>query len=490
MLFNSFDFLIFFPIVTLVYFLLPHAYRWIFLLAASCYFYMALIPIYILVLAGTITIDYFAAILIQNEANKRKRKFYLITSIVCTCLLLFAFKYFNFFVGNFNSLAKALDWNYSISTLEIILPIGLSFHTFQSLSYVIEVYYGRQKAEKHFGIYSLYVMFYPQLVAGPIERPQNLLHQFRKKMVFDQQKFISGMRLILWGLFKKIVIADRLSVYVTQIFDHPNDWHNYHGWQIIIAAMFFSYQIYCDFSGYSDIAIGTARVMGFDLMENFKLPYYSKSIREFWSRWHISLSTWFKDYVYIPLGGNRKSQWKWYYNLFITFLISGFWHGANWTFVAWGCLNGVYLIMGILINKLFIERSVNLSRFITKTIAGKLFSWFITFSLVTIAWIFFRANTIDDALILLRKACTFDSTSPNYYIHDIAWNDLELEYSLAIYLILFLELVQFISRRSRLESFIGNLPTIFRWSFYIVIAELIIWFGYYGGDAKFIYFQF
>lgn len=490
MLFNSFDFLFFFPIVTIVYFILPHKFRWAFLLAASCYFYMALIPIYILVLVATIGIDYSAAILIQKEKNALKRKLYLIISIVATCLLLFAFKYINFFIGNYNALAKSLDWNYSITALEIILPIGLSFHTFQSLSYVIEVYYGRQKAEKHFGIYALYVMFYPQLVAGPIERPQNLLHQFRAKHKFDQKKFVSGMRLILWGLFKKIVIADRLSVYVNQIFEHPNDWNNYHGWQIIIAAVFFSYQIYCDFSGYSDIAIGTARVMGFELMENFRTPYYSKSIREFWTRWHISLSSWFKDYVYIPLGGNRSSQWKWYYNLFITFLISGFWHGANWTFVAWGSLHGAYLIMGILLNKLIINRIPVIKHFLQINFFGKLISWAITFSLVTIAWIFFRANSIDDACMLLQKACVFDSIAIDYSAHDIEWNILKPEYNLAIYLIIFLEIIQLLSRKNKVEDFIGNWPTIVRWIFYFVITQAIIWLGYYGGDAKFIYFQF
>lgn len=487
MLFNSFSFLFFFPIVTLVYFLLPHAYRWMFLLAASCYFYMALIPLYIFVLAAAIIIDYAAAIFIERESNKKKRKLYLIISIVSTCALLFVFKYFNFFIGNFNALAKSLDWNYSTTLLEIVLPVGLSFHTFQSLSYVIEVYYGRQKAEKHFGIYSLYVMFYPQLVAGPIERPQNMLHQFRIKQKFDHARAVSGMRLILWGLFKKVVIADRLSVYVNQVYNSPDD---IYGWPIIIASFFFAYQIYCDFSGYSDIAIGTARVMGFELMENFKTPYYSRSIREFWSRWHISLSSWFRDYVYIPLGGNRTTKWKWYYNLFITFLISGFWHGANWTFIAWGALHGIYLIGGLIINRFIIDKSSGLTNFFTKNFAGKLLLWFTTFFLVVFAWIFFRANSIDDAFTLIQHSCSLNAASSHYHLDGIEWENLKLEYTFAFVFIFLMEIIQLSSWNRRIENTIGTWPAVLRWIFYFVLAQLIIWFGYFGGDAKFIYFQF
>jgi alginate O-acetyltransferase complex protein AlgI len=458
-----------------------------FLLAASCYFYMALIPLYIFVLAAAIVIDYTAAIFIEKESNGKKRKLYLIISIVSTCLLLFVFKYFNFFIGNYNALAKSLDWNYTTTLLEIVLPVGLSFHTFQSLSYVIEVYHGRQKAERHFGIYSLYVMFYPQLVAGPIERPQNMLHQFRIKQKFDHARAVSGMRLILWGLFKKIVIADRLSVYVNQVYNHPND---YQGWPIIIASFFFAYQIYCDFSGYSDIAIGTARVMGFELMENFKTPYYSKSIREFWSRWHISLSSWFRDYVYIPLGGNRTTKWKWYYNLFITFLISGFWHGANWTFVAWGVLHGLYLIAGLMINQFIIHKSKGLTQFFTNNIAGKLVLWLKTFLLVVFAWVFFRANSIEDAFTLIQNSVHINAATSNYHLAGMEWENLKFEYTLAFVFIAFMEIIQLISWNRKIENSINVWPTIIRWVFYFLIVQLIIWFGYYGGDAKFIYFQF
>ena len=341
MLFNSFNFFIFFPVVTTLYFLLPHRFRWALLLGASCFFYISFIPAYILILALTILVDYYAVIQI-DKSQGRRRKLFLIFSIVITCVILFIFKYFNFFNSNISSLAAFLHWNYPIKYLNIILPIGLSFHTFQSLSYVIEVYRGNQKPEKHFGIYALYVMFYPQLVAGPIERPQNLLHQFWEKHSFDYENARTGLMMMLWGLFKKVVIADRLSVYVNAVYDHP---HQFTGLPVILATIFFAFQIYCDFSGYSDIAIGAARVMGFRLMTNFSYPYSSQSIGEFWKRWHISLSTWFKDYVYISLGGNRVSIRRLYFNLLITFLISGLWHGANWTFVIWGGLNGLYLIV-------------------------------------------------------------------------------------------------------------------------------------------------
>src|SRR3989344_5166299 len=361
MLFNSLQFLIFFPVVTVLYFLITQRYRWVLLLAASVVFYMAFIPIYVLILIITIIIDYCAGIWIEQSTG-RNRKVFLVISIVSTCLVLFIFKYFNFFNANLSALAQFLHWNYPIPILNIILPIGLSFHTFQSLSYVIEVYRGKQKAEYNFGIYALYVMFYPQLVAGPIERPQNLLHQFYEKHDFNYRRVTDGLKLMLWGLFKKIVIADRLAVFVNQVYNNPT---GFEGISLITATVFFAFQIYCDFSGYSDIGIGAAQVMSFKLMDNFKRPYFSKSISEFWKRWHISLSTWFRDYFYFSIGGNRVSIPRWYFNLFATFLLSGFWHGANWTFIFWGALHGFYLIFGIMASKIrtAIAGSIYIDRF-------------------------------------------------------------------------------------------------------------------------------
>lgn len=299
MLFNSFQFLIFFPVVTLIYYLLPHRFRWLHLLISSCVFYMAFIPVYIFILFFTIIVDYIAGIMIEKESGRRRRLF-LIISILVNVGFLAIFKYYNFFTENVNELLRLLHIAYHpIPLLNIILPVGLSFHTFQAMSYTIEVYRGNQKAERHFGIYALYVMFYPQLVAGPIERPQNLLHQFKEEHKFSSQNLMDGLRLMLWGFFKKLVIADRLAQYVTIVYSFPAEFHYMN---LIIATLFFTIQIYCDFSGYSDIAIGAARCMGFNLMTNFNRPYFSTNIQEFWKRWHISLSTWFRDYLYISLG--------------------------------------------------------------------------------------------------------------------------------------------------------------------------------------------
>ena len=348
MLFNSLGFLIFFPCVTLLYFLLPHKFRWLHLLIASCIFYMAFIPVYIFILFFTIIIDYIAGIMIENSIGKN-RKLFLTLSIVANVGVLAFFKYYNFFITNVNALFHSLNIAPgNIPLLSIILPIGLSFHTFQAMSYTIEVYRGNQKAERHFGIYSLYVMFYPQLVAGPIERPQNLLHQFKEEHKFDANNLLDGLRLMLWGFFKKVVIADRVAQYTNTVFNHP---YEYHYLNLIIAVLFFSIQIYCDFSGYSDIAIGAAKTMGFDLMINFNRPYFSKNIQEFWRKWHISLSTWFRDYLYILLGGNRKGIKRLYFNVAVVFLLSGFWHGANWTYLVWGGLHTIFIFAYMVIEK-------------------------------------------------------------------------------------------------------------------------------------------
>ena len=332
MLFNSIPFLVFYPVVTLLYFILPQRWRWAILLAASATFYMAFVPSYILILFFTILVDYNAGLWIERSAGHRRR-FFLVLSLVANIGVLAFFKYFNFMNANLRELAHFLHWNYPVPLLQILLPIGLSFHTFQSMSYTVEVYRGRQAAEKHLGILALYVLFYPQLVAGPIERPQNLIHQFREVHRFDEDVFLSGVRLMLWGLFKKCVIADRLALYVSQVYDHP---FQYRGLPLLVATVFFSVQIYCDFSGYSDVAIGSARSMGFRLMQNFNRPYGADSVPEFWRRWHISLSTFFRDYLYIPLGGNRTAPARWCSNIMLTFLISGLWHGAAWNYILWG----------------------------------------------------------------------------------------------------------------------------------------------------------
>ncbi|MBK21649.1 MAG: membrane-bound O-acyltransferase family protein [Flavobacteriales bacterium] len=387
MLFNTFEFLLFFLIVFVLFFSFPQKRRWVVLLASSYFFYGYWKPGYLILIASSTISDYFISNAIYKLKNQKTKKNLLFLSISLNLSLLFLFKYFDFIAESFNDLSGIAGSDYKLKLLNLILPVGISFYTFQTMSYTIDVYNGKLKPEKHFGIFSLFVAFFPQLVAGPIERASNLLPQFHKKTEINYDRFASGAQLILWGLVKKIIIADRVGIVANEIF---NSYQDYHGFTLIIGVIFFAFQIYCDFSGYSDIAIGTARVFGYDLIKNFNSPYFSISLTDFWRRWHISLSTWFKDYVYIPLGGNRTLKWRWYFNLWITFLISGLWHGANWTFVLWGAIHGFGLILENMLN-LSKERRFNLIR--------KL--WI--FGVVCLGWIFFRANSIEDALEYISK---------------------------------------------------------------------------------------
>ena len=490
MLFNSFEFLIFFPVVTIVYFLLPFRFRWLHLLAASCIFYMAFIPIYILVLFFTIIIDFIAGIKIENSTGFTKKMF-LVASIVCNVSVLAFFKYFNFFSENIDALLQS--WHITVHHLPIlsfILPIGLSFHTFQAMSYTIEVYRGHQKAERHFGIYSLYVMFYPQLVAGPIERPQNILHQLREKHVFNYYDVTDGLKLMAWGMFKKVVIADRLAQFTDPVFNHP---HSYNPEVLSIAAIFFSFQIFCDFSGYSDIAIGAAQVLGIRLMKNFNRPYSSQSISEFWKRWHISLSSWFRDYLYISLGGNRVSVPRWYFNLFFVFLVSGLWHGANWTFIIWGALHGFYIIFALMTER-HIVLLENKSGLITWPKLLSILNVICVFFLVSFAWIFFRANTLSDAV--------FIATSALMIIRDIAAMIASHHFRLglgtliapfnlflSVFFILVLEAVHYLQRSGSILQMLRLKPFYFRWGVYFATVFSIYLFGVFE-KRQFIYFQF
>jgi D-alanyl-lipoteichoic acid acyltransferase DltB (MBOAT superfamily) len=490
MLFNSCEFLIFFPIVTTLYFALPQAHRWLLLLIASCVFYMAFIPAYILILIITIVIDYFAGMWIEDSGGDRRRV-WLIVSIVSTCLVLFVFKYFNFFNTNAASLAAWLGWNYPITAIRIILPIGLSFHTFQSLSYVIEVYRGRQKAERNFGHYALYVMYYPQLVAGPIERPQNLLHQLREEHHFDYVRVVSGLQRMAWGMFQKVVIADRLALFVDKVYNGPE---GYLGVSIIIATVFFAFQICCDFAGYSDIALGAAEVMGVRLMENFNRPYFSKSIGEFWKRWHISLSTWFRDYVYIPMGGNRATAERRQINIFITFLVSGLWHGANWTFVVWGALHGTYMLVSHLTRGLradFID-AVGLRR---TPIAHAYVQRAIVFVLVCFAWIFFRAKNVTEAFYLVAHSLSGLTALPALLSDDaFVYKYVYLgfpgrEFCIAIGCIALLFFIHVIQRKRSVRQLIAAQPLGVRWAVYAVGAVALLNLGIVN-EIPFIYFQF
>ncbi len=341
MLFNSFQFLIFFVVVTVLYYTISSKWRWLLLLLASCFFYMAFIPAYILVLFAIIITDYLAGRLIEKYRGK-KRKTYLAISIAVNLGVLFVFKYYNFFIENISDLLLLVNLRTKPFPLwQLILPVGLSFHTFQAMSYTIEVYKGRQKAEKHFGIYALYVMFYPQLVAGPIERPQNLLHQFYEKRPVNYDEITAGLKLMLWGFFMKCVVADRLAIYVDYVYANATAHSRL---ALITAVFFYAFQIYCDFAGYSLIAIGAAGTMGIKLSANFRQPYFASSIRDLWTRWHITLSNWFRDYLYIPLGGNRKGMARRSVNILIVFIVFGFWHGANWTYIVFGLMQALLVM--------------------------------------------------------------------------------------------------------------------------------------------------
>ncbi len=476
MLFNSLHFLFFFVIVTIFYFLIEHKYRWFLLLTASCYFYMCFVPIYILILGFTIVIDYFAGIYIERSIGK-KRKWYLIISLIANIGVLAVFKYYNFFNDNLTTILHGAGYKNPIPFLSILLPIGLSFHTFQAMSYTIEVYRGNQKAEKHFGIYSLYVMFYPQLVAGPIERPQNLLHQFYQIHEFNYERVAKGLKQMLWGLFIKVVIADRLALYVDAVYNN-SDMHT--GKTLVLATVFFAIQIYCDFSGYSNIAIGAARVMGFDLMTNFNRPYFAKSISEFWKRWHISLSTWFKDYFYISLGGNKVSVPRWYLNLFLVFLVSGFWHGANWTFIMWGALNGFYLVFALITNN--IRKKITDKLGLKKTSAiNSFFQITITFILVCISWVFFRVNNVTEGFEIIKKMIAFKGS---FFIDSPAM----MVYCFFGIAVLFF--VEFINEyKSKKINFFQNNKWKVQEISYASLIILILLFGVFDG-GQFIYFQF
>ena len=469
MVFNSLQFLVFFGIVTSAYFLLAHKYRWALLLLASCYFYMAFVPIYLGILGLTIVIDYFAGIYLERFQGGAK-KIFLGCSLLANLGVLAVFKYYFFFSDNFNFLANYFSLPVHFPVFNFLLPIGLSFHTFQAMSYTIEVYRGNQKAERNFGIYSLYVMFYPQLVAGPIERPQNLIHQFYEKHVWDTARVKSGLLQMMQGFFKKVVIADRLAMVVDLAYANLS---NQSSLNLIIASIFYSFQIYCDFSGYSDIAIGASRVMGFKLMNNFNAPYTAKSIPDFWRRWHISLSTWFKDYVYFSLGGNRVSVPRWYINIMIVFILSGFWHGASWNFVIWGALHGLFQLMGLTLNRVFPHLAADQLR----SVAGIWMYRLFTFLLVTIAWVFFRIPKFGDIQIYFRQITQGTFSDPI----SLAFNTNELLFS--ILLIVGLYLYDLKRDKIKVDS-----VQLF-WPIMAGMAFLIYFFGVFN-MKQFIYFQF
>lgn len=486
MLFNSLQFVIFFPIVSIIYFLIPHKFRWSFLLVASYIFYMGWNASYALLLFASTFITYTASILIDRASKASYRKMWLTLSIVLNLGVLFTFKYFDFFFSSLYMLFDALHLSYTPIQFSLVLPVGISFYIFQALGYSIDVYRKDIPVQKHFGKYALFVSFFPQLVAGPIERSKNLLPQFDEVHKFNYSDTTSGLRLMAWGFFKKIVIADTLCTTVNKVY---NNLEAYEGTAILIATILFAFQIFCDFSGYSDIARGCARIMGFRLMNNFDYPYFARSIKDFWRRWHISLSTWFKDYIYIPLGGSRVGKVRTYVNLLITFLCSGLWHGANWTFLIWGGYHGGLQVIGDITKKPRnkCSRALGLHKIPRITHA---FQVVFVFALVCIGWIFFRANTLSDAWYAISKIFTLNIPTMSEIfslLKSIFVTRAEL-YRLLLTLPVFF-IACCVDYKASLSKLITSAPFVIRYILYILIVVYVMLFAR-AEMQDFIYFQF
>lgn len=465
MLFNSFHFLYFILVLLPIYYISPHKYRWIILLVASCYFYMTWNPFYVVLIFFTTITSYLASIGIENTQNVKNKKVYLWSSVIASLGVLFYFKYYNFFIDTVNTYTRS-----EFEMMDFLLPIGISFYTFQTMSYTIDVYRKDIKAERHFGIYALFVIFFPPLVAGPIERSESLMPQFRKTHKLKIENFIIGCKQIIIGFFMKLVIADRLSIYVDTVYNNVD---SFSGYTFILATLSFSFQILCDFAGYSIIALGVAKLFDYDLTINFRRPYMALSFSEFWKRWHISLSSWFRDYLYIPLGGSRTTKLKVHRNLLITFLVSGLWHGANWTFIVWGGLHGLYLIAENLITN---KNKSNLTSYYPFRIAKRIF----ILCLVSFAWIFFRANSLSEALTIVKKM--FDFSQPVFLDSKVLFYG-----ALGVFVLL---LIDHFAERLPKEN-IFNSP---KWTFsatllFSILFIMILYLGVFDG-GQFIYFQF
>ncbi len=483
MLFNSVSFLLFFPAVLLVNFALPHRARPLWLLAASYYFYMRWNPAYALLMLTSTAITYLSGLLIRRM--RRRAKLWVALSFLSNLGILFFFKYYRFAAESLTALLWRFGVTWQAPVVDVLLPVGISFYTFQALSYTMDVYRGDVEAETSFLRYALFVSFFPQLVAGPIERSGHLLSQLAEKRPFDPEKFKSGALLMLWGYFQKMVIADRAALVVDQVYGCHEA---YAGWTLVLATVLFAVQIYCDFGGYSAIAIGASRILGVELMQNFRQPYFARSVSEFWRRWHISLSTWFRDYLYIPLGGNRRGVLRKYLNLMITFVLSGLWHGANWTYVAWGALNGAFQIIGDAKNRLLKTQRRG------QSFSLRLLQRAVTFALICFTWVFFRAASMGDALCILRSMFSVnnlwiftDGTLKTLGLTTLEW--VVLAGSIGV-------LWAVDAARERGAAFQAQLarqPIAFRWMAYVCAIVFILLFGVYGvgfDAGQFIYFQF
>ncbi|MBQ9140401.1 MAG: MBOAT family protein [Lachnospiraceae bacterium] len=494
MLFNSVDFLIFFPVVTLIYFLVPKKLRYLWLLAASYYFYMCWNAKYAALLFFSTASTWAAGLLVVKAKQDRFKKLMMAGCILVNLGILFVFKYFTFFQDTVNCILEKFNLQIWGRSFDVLLPVGISFYTFQALGYIIDVYREKVEPEKNLLRYALFVSFFPQLVAGPIERSDNLLQQMRgieKQKLWNYERITKGLTLMVWGLFVKMVIADRVALLVNTVFD---SFYMYGTVALVAGAVGFALQIYCDFMGYSTIAVGAAGVMGFELMENFETPYLASSIGEFWRRWHISLSTWFRDYVYIPLGGNRCSKGRKYVNLMITMGVSGLWHGANWTFVAWGLIHGIYQVVGDVTRKLR-DRLYKDMQVKTESFSFKLAQIVSTFIMVDFAWIFFRADSIGVAVDYCRRIFTkWDPWSLfNGELYTLGLERFEFNVLIVAVVVLFLvELLRYVKKET-LTDFLQEQCIWFRWGVILLLISAILIYGVYGikfESSQFIYFQF
>ena len=479
MLFNSIEFGIFLPIVFILYWFVANKnikLRNFIIVAASYFFYGWWDWRFLTLILFSTVVDYSVGLSLAKQEKKSNRKLLVSTSLLVNLGLLGFFKYYNFFLDNLVTAFTFLGREINASSLNIVLPVGISFYTFQTLSYTIDVYKGKLAPSKDFIAFSAYVSFFPQLVAGPIERATHLLPQFYEKKKFDYESAVDGLRQILWGLFKKIIIADNCAPHANTIFNNSDD---YSGSTLVLGALFFTFQIYGDFSGYSDIAIGTSRLFGFNLMRNFAFPYFSRDIAEFWRRWHISLSTWFRDYLYIPLGGSKGGTWRKVRNVFVIFLVSGFWHGANWTFIVWGALNAIYFLPLFLLNKNRQNLEIVAQGQILPS-AGDVFKIGITFSLTVFAWIFFRAESVSHAVSYISQIFTISV----FTVPEILPKSVMLSIGILI-------LIEWLGREQQfaLAKFGLNWPRPIRWTlYYCIMFDIFIRGG--GNSQEFIYFQF
>lgn len=491
MIFNSLEFLIFLPIVLAGYFLSPVKIKNYFLLVASYFFYMCWNVKYALLLLGSTLISYLCGLILEKQKSNLAKKWTVAVCFIANLGLLFIFKYLSFFFRTIEKVLEFTNNHVELPQVSLLLPVGISFYIFQTLGYVMDVYRGEVKAERKFATYALFVSFFPQLVAGPIERSKNMLRQLNGEPAkFDFERAKSGFLLMLWGFFLKLVIADRIAVFVDNVY---GDYNAYSGVYLIVATILFAFQIYCDFYGYSIIALGVAKIIGISLTENFNAPYFSVSVSQFWKNWHISLTSWFRDYIYIPMGGNRKGKWRKYWNILVVFLVSGLWHGASLSFVVWGGLNGIYQIVGSITDK-YRERLCNLLRIQRNSLGCKLVRGVMTFGFVDFAWVFFRSNGLREALQIVRCMLTvhnpwvlFDGSLYNCGID-------QKNMGLLFICLLILAVVDVYKKRNiHIHSLILEQDGWFQIAFISLAIVFIMIFGKYGPmyDAKnFIYFQF